>query len=89
MSDWGRGVELDTGQRLVIQRSSHGWHVEKGASYQNVQKFHVENTPAGIPGGEVPQSPEEMMPRIVSALQHAVSLCQSVYKTPVQAKEPF
>ncbi len=45
--------------------------------------------PDQTPGAEIPPSTYDMGPRIVNALQHAVSLCRGTYKTPVQAKQPF
>jgi hypothetical protein len=45
--------------------------------------------PTAVPGGLVPQSPEQIGPRVLSAIQHAVSLCRSSYAAPTRPKEPF
>lgn len=49
----------------------------------------VGRMPQEIAGGEARQAPEQMLPHIVSALQHAVDLCKSNYQPPAQSKEPF
>jgi hypothetical protein len=55
----------------------------------NHDQIEVHTTPSSQPGQPVPDSPEQMAPRIVSALNHAVDLCRETYKSPVQQKEPF
>jgi len=41
------------------------------------------------PDVPVPQTAQEMAPRIQKALQHAVDLCRSTHQEPAQSNEPF
>ncbi len=38
---------------------------------------------------EIPVWTDQMVPRIVNAIQHAAALCQSTYKAPSKTREPF
>jgi hypothetical protein len=38
---------------------------------------------------EIPVWTDQMVPRIVNAIQHAAALCQGTYKAPSQTREPF
>ena len=88
--DTGRNtdVTIHTGNVEAMQFVSHGWQ-NKGTNSGNQIFIPVEHRPGAQPGAEVPQSPAQMVPRIVTALEHAASLCRSVYKAPVQTKQPF
>jgi hypothetical protein len=49
----------------------------------------VSRTPPPRAGAEVAQQPSQMIPRIISAMQHAVDLCHSAYQPAAQTKQPF
>jgi hypothetical protein len=51
--------------------------------------FTIDQQPIAHLGENAPRTGWEMNPHIISAMQHAVGLCQSAYKAPVNAKEPF
>jgi hypothetical protein len=80
------GFEIKTGQMDAVQNHGRRGSVSPVA---NEAAIDVSNMPKALLGHEDPQKPYQMIPRIVSALQHAVSLCQSAYKAPAQTKEPF
>lgn len=84
-SDAEVGVRIWTGDvNAVVQTGQEGRHV--GATFATID---VARSPQGDIGAQVPQNPDQMVPRIVNALQHAVSLCQGTYEPPAPAKEPF
>lgn len=85
----GFSVKVETGNVAAVHnvvRDAHGKWSQGSASSQSVD---IEAHPEARAGAEVPQRTVQMLPRIVTALQHAVSLCQSAYTAPVQAKQPF
>jgi hypothetical protein len=84
-------VELQTGQVAdVVRRSSYQYNRKKPSEEAvNEDSIELGKMPRRRPGGELPQTPEQIAPRVVSAFQHAVNLCQSGYKAPAQSKEPF
>jgi len=85
------GVEFETGEvaALRVVRRTHGQpDLDQALSHMDIPLTHSWG-PQARPGGEVPPTIDKMVPRIVSAFQHAVSLCQSTYKAPTQAKQPF
>jgi hypothetical protein len=55
----------------------------------NSQFIEVMRTPQVIPGATIPPSPNQMIPRIIAALQHAVTLCAGSYTPPAQSNQPF
>lgn len=83
------GVRLETGQVTAIRLQGHGHYEHRTDTAADSAGFEVSRMPEPKAGGEAPQQPEQVIPRIVNALQHAVSLCQSTYKPPVQTKQPF
>lgn len=83
------GVLIQTGQVEAVRTDTHGHYEHRSERASNSGYFGVSRIPEAQPGGAVPQNPQQMVGRIVSALQHAVNLCQSAYKAPDQTKEPF
>jgi hypothetical protein len=79
---WRRAhaVMIKTGSLAVVRN---------GTTFLNVGELAIRRTPPVSPGGEMPEDPRYMVPRIISALQHAGSLCRSTYQGPVQKKQPF
>jgi hypothetical protein len=63
--------------------------VRIGTQYQSDDDMELMHQPPVTPGAELPQDSRDMVPRVISALQHAASLCRSVYKPPTQEKQPF
>jgi hypothetical protein len=85
------GIEYHTGNVPLIHFASHGrGDYKKPQEYVSYADTLVPfaGDPPIRPGIEV-HSYIEMVPRVISALQHAVSLCKSTYKPPVQKKQPF
>jgi hypothetical protein len=88
-------IAIETGQIAAVHMVTHyivppsSNHVTTEDSNSNKYYVYVAMYPKASPGGEIPQPPSQMVPRVVSALQHAVSLCQGTYAAPPQAKEPF
>jgi hypothetical protein len=96
-NDAGPFVKWETG-KLALARYVK-LHFASGNTLVEDEKYYyagfftmIARRPPPIstaPGAEIPQSPEQMAPRIVKALQHAADLCKTTYKAPDQAKEPF
>jgi len=92
-ADFGpHGIEFETGQVEAVRWLKHpqrGSSVEQRVLNQIDISLQWARRPQVGLGSEVPQTRQQVIPRIVSAFQHAVSLCQSTYKAPAQSKEPF
>jgi hypothetical protein len=82
------GIDISTGQTASVQFSSHSRR-ETSTSANSVVWIAVRHVPEPILGGEAPEAAAQMIPRIITALQHAVDLCRSTYKPPAESKEPF
>ena len=85
----GFSVSLETGQVAAIHVAGRNSRGKSSEDSGNTISIDIGGYPATRPGAQVPQEHVQMLPRIVSAFQHAVSLCQSTYKTAAPAKEPF
>ena len=78
-------LRLSTGQASAIRQTQ-----ERKDSYTNSVNIFLERVPeAQGQQDQVPQTPNQMAPRVIGALEHAAELCRSVYKVPTQPKEPF
>jgi hypothetical protein len=77
------GVQIMTGKMAAVLTNESSTYPTSRADIE------LARYPQALPGHEVPPEPAQMVPHIVSALQHAVSLCQSAYKAPAQTKELF
>ena len=86
--DNAQNVKIATGNVAVMQMVRHGWN-NYGTNYYTNVTFEVAKYPEVKPGGEIPQPVDQMLPRIVNAFQHAMSLCRSAYQAPSSNKEPF
>jgi hypothetical protein len=64
---------------------------QDGTSFAEAQTWFVlgRRMPAAKPSESLPQVPDQMAPRIQTALQHAVSLCQNTYQSPSQPDNLF
>jgi hypothetical protein len=85
-------VTLRTGQVAAVDlRSSDGnrRRPRTSALVANMAEIDILRTPHAHLGGELPQTRQQIIPRVVSALQHAVSLCRSTHQAPAQSNEPF
>jgi hypothetical protein len=87
--DDNSGILIQTGQVEAVRLDNHGHYEHRTQNASNSGYFSVSRMPEAQAGGAVPQNPQQMVGRIVSALQHAVNLCQSAYKAPAETKEPF
>jgi hypothetical protein len=85
----GFSVRLETGQVAAVHDVNYPTRGKSSDGSANSALIDVGAYPAARPGAELPQRPVQMLPRIVSAFQHAVSLCQSTYKAAAPVKEPF
>jgi hypothetical protein len=74
---------------LALVEIAHRGQEEAHPAYRNFTGFPVMRKPEAKVGEEMPQNPEQILPRMVTALQHAVDLCKSAYKPPSQAKQAF
>jgi hypothetical protein len=95
------GVYITTGQvagvHIVIsspmkangKRNPNNPPVGEPESDTNSQLVVVMRTPPTVAGADLPQSPDQIIPRITSALQHAVALCAGSYTPPAQSNQPF
>jgi len=85
-----RGVNIVTGNVAAIQHiASKDMVAGSTTDYSNSTFFTVAITPAVTPGADLPQPPDQMLPRIITALQHAVALCAGSYRPPAQSSQPF
>lgn len=82
------GLNITTGTLELVQFNRQDWN-DKSTRYATSAGLSIEHQPQPQPGQEAPQDPSKMVPRIVTALQHAVSLCQSAYKPAAETKQPF
>jgi hypothetical protein len=88
-------IVIETGQIAAVHTVTHyivppsSNHVTTEDRSSSKYNIYVASYSVATPGAEMPQPPSQMVPRVVSALQHAVSLCQGTYAAPPQAKEPF
>jgi hypothetical protein len=84
---------LDGNGHIQTVRSTAGTKGQVGGTTYNydLQIDLIQGVPPApnTPDAPVPAMGDQMGPRIISAIQHAASLCRSSYKPPVQAKEPF
>lgn len=91
-------IELTTGnmaaieqQQLTPPRARHHSkeHPVSEAKALTLVFFELTEQPIAHLGESVPMTGWEINPHIIAAMQHAVGLCQSAYKAPAQAKQPF
>jgi hypothetical protein len=86
-----RTIMLHTGQLAVVHGLTHS-SINPGKDNNddgNFLSLRIGIKPDIRANETMPLSPEEMVPHIVNALQHAANLCRSVYKPPTQEKQPF
>jgi len=77
-------VGVTTGQTAAVHVVGI-WH----GGDDNVWNISVHRRGVARQNSDVPQAPGQVIPRIVSALQHAVSLCQGTFQTHAPSKDPF
>lgn len=86
-------IQLTTGNIAAIEQleSLLGKHHSKEHKVKALTMvfFTIDRQPIAHLGENTPMTGWEMNPHIISAMQHAIGLCQSAYKAPVKAKEPF
>lgn len=92
-------IRIETGNHAVVEdliTTSSGWRnynpSDKAASddWENVVFVELTNwQTTASPGADLPQTREQMAPRIISALQHAVTLCAGSFTPPAQSPQPF
>lgn len=86
-------IQLTTGNIAAIeqQQTILGKHHSKEQKVKALTMvfFTIDQQPIAHLGENTPMTGWDMNPHIISAMQHAVGLCKSAYKAPVQAKEPF
>jgi hypothetical protein len=97
------GVQIVTGQIAAVREHGIGAFVIPGKkpapgamlgppgpdTYNNSLVLEMLNMPAVPPGGQLPDLPTTMVPRVLIALQHAVTLCAGSYTPPAQSNQPF
>lgn len=81
-------VMISTGSVKAILLATH---TETSTGSRRVQfvGLLLGSHPSADQEETAPQEPDQMLPRIIRALQHAVDLCRSSYQPPAQTKEPF
>jgi hypothetical protein len=91
-------IGMTTGKVAAVSETDHPQTTVKGKALASptppltsnkIYGIFIERTPPPRPGADIPETNAQMVPRIVAALQHAVSLCQGTYTPPAQAKQPF
>jgi hypothetical protein len=84
-------ISIETGNVAAVSfGNSNGAPATYGIRhYTNRATLWFGKIPPTVPGADIPASPEQMLPRIQKALQHAVDLCRGTYASAPQAKEPF
>ena len=86
----GTQINIGTGNIAAIQHlHNDSFHKGSTADYPNAISFMLAMSPAVRSGAELSQTPAQIAPRIVSALQHAVTLCKGTYQPPAQSNQPF
>jgi hypothetical protein len=97
------GVQIVTGQIAAVRDHGIGAFVIPGKkpapgamlgppgpdTYKNSLFLEMLNMPAVTPGAQLPDQSTTMVPRVITALQHAVALCAGSYTPPTQSPQPF